>query len=276
MAYPCSAPISPSHTYDALALDLTDHLPETCSSLGSGDAHVHASSSRTAVQPHFAAASPCLLAWDPTPSAPDLFREELISNLANECNARPTDDDFLAGLQTLSASFAEDQVAELEAVQESDAPGTSDRSPSCDSTNERRQESNRQAQKRWRSRQKVLLGLQTSALTLKCQRAKCTHHNCVSNTQQMHSDCQGRAQAVEARLAATTAELQRLKTQQQKLQATNLLLEKMSQLDRRNSNPPAAVVSALASWLLFKTYLQMFRSLCCICLYGGWQYTTLL
>lgn len=100
----------------------------------------------------------CLLAWDPTPSAPDLFREELISNLANECNARPTDDDFLAGLQTLSASFAEDQVAELEAVQESDAPGTSDRSPSCDSTNERRQESNRQAQKRWRSRQKVLLG----------------------------------------------------------------------------------------------------------------------
>ncbi len=158
MAYPCSAPISPSHTYDGLALDLTDHLPESCSSLGSGDAHVHASSSRTAVQPHFAAASPCLLAWDPTPSAPDLFREELISTLANECNARPTDDDFLAGLQTLSASFAEDQVAELEAVQESDAPGTSDRSPSCDSTNERRQESNRQAQKRWRSRQKVLLG----------------------------------------------------------------------------------------------------------------------
>ena len=59
----------------------------------------------------------------------------------------------------------------------------------------------------------------------------------------MLSGGQGRAQAVEARLAATTAELQRLKAQQQKLQATNLLLEKMSQLDRRNSNPPAAVVS---------------------------------
>ncbi|KAL0033744.1 hypothetical protein WJX77_003466 [Trebouxia sp. C0004] len=159
---------------------------------------------KTAVQPHFAAASLSALAWDPTPSAPDLFREELFSTLANECNERPTDDDFLAGLQTLSASFADDHAAELE-VQESDAPGTSDRSPSCDSTNERRQESNRQAQKRWRSRQK------------------------------------GRAQAAEARLAATTAELQRLKAQQQKLQATNILLEKMSQLDRRNSNPPAAV-----------------------------------
>ena len=62
----------------------------------------------------------------------------------------------------------------------------------------------------------------------------------------MLSVCQGRAQAVEARLAATTAELQRLKAQQQKLQATNLLLEKMSQLDRQNSNPPAAVVSVMA------------------------------
>lgn len=208
MAYSCSAPISASHIYDGLALDPIDHLPES-SSLGSGQAQAHASSSRAAVQPQFAAASPSALAWDPTPSAPDRFREELFSTLANECNERPTDDDFLAGLQTLSASFAEDQVAELGAVQESDAPGTSDRSPSCDSTNERRQESNRQAQKRWRSRQK------------------------------------GRAQAVEARLAATTAELQRLKAQQQKLQATNLLLEKMSQLDRRNSNPPAAVEELL-------------------------------
>ncbi len=164
MAYSCSAPISASHVYDGLALDLTDHLPESCSSLGSGHAHAHASSSR-AVQPQLAAASLCALAWDPTPSAPDLFREELFSTLANECNERPADDDFLAGLQTLSASFAEGQVAELDAVQESDAPGTSDRSPSCDSTDERRQESNRQAQKRWRSRQKVsvlsmLLGLQ--------------------------------------------------------------------------------------------------------------------
>ena len=155
MAYSCSAPISASPIYDGLALDLIDHLPESCSSLGSGHAHAHASSSRAAVQPQFAAASPSTLAWDPTPSAPDLFREELFSTLANECNERPTDDAFLAGLQTLSASFAEDQVAELEAVQESDALGTSDRSPSCDSTSERRQESNRQAQKRWRSRQKV-------------------------------------------------------------------------------------------------------------------------
>lgn len=154
MAYSCSAPISASHIYDGLALDPIDHLPE-CSSLGSGQAQAHASSSRAAVQPQFAAASPSALAWDPTPSAPDRFREELFSTLANECNERPTDDDFLAGLQTLSASFAEDQVAELGAVQESDAPGTSDRSPRCDSTNERRQESNRQAQKRWRSRQKV-------------------------------------------------------------------------------------------------------------------------
>ncbi len=154
MAYSCSAPMSASPVYDGLALDLTDHLPEPCTSLGSGYAHAHASSSRAAVQPQ-AAPSPSTLAWDPTPSAPDLFREELFSTLANECTERPTDDAFLAGLQTLSANFAEDQSADLEAVQESDAPGTSDRSPSCDSTNERRQESNRQAQKRWRSRQKV-------------------------------------------------------------------------------------------------------------------------
>jgi len=108
MAYSCSAPISASPVYDGLALDLIDHLPESCSSLGSGHAHAHASSSRAAVQPQFAAASPSIpLAWDPTPSAPDLFREELFSTLANECNERPTDDAFLAGLQTLSASFAE-------------------------------------------------------------------------------------------------------------------------------------------------------------------------
>ena len=171
MVYSCSAPICASHTYDGLALDLTDHLPQSCSSLGSGHAHAHASSSRTAVQPSFAAAFSCALAWDPTPNAPDLFREELFSTLANECNERPTDDDFLVGLQTLSASIAEDHAAEVKAVQGSDAPGTSDRSPSCDSTNERRQESNRQAQKRWRSRQKVpiLSMLPSSALEPSCQ-----------------------------------------------------------------------------------------------------------
>ena len=51
--------------------------------------------------------------------------------------------------------------------------------------------------------------------------------------------CQARSHDVEAQLAATTAELQELRSRQQQLEARNSLLEKISYLSNKKSNHAA-------------------------------------
>ena len=51
---------------------------------------------------------------------------------------------------------------------------------------------------------------------------------------------QARSQAVEAQLASTTAELRELKSRQQQLEVRNMLLEKVSQLNKNQTDPQSS------------------------------------
>lgn len=104
------------------------------------------------------------------------------------------------------------------------------RTASSDST-ERSKAVNRESQRRFRLRQKV----SWHACTRPCY---CTEHRplCRSNKLNLCAIVmQARSQAVEAQLASTTAELRELKSRQHQLEVRNMLLEKVSQLNKTDA-----------------------------------------
>ena len=143
--------------------------------------------------------------WDPPDDAQDGF-DQLLSMLPN--------------LTAPTVSFSADALENIEAAATAGAAQSSDAMGSNMSSTERRLQKNKVAQKRFRERQKV---------------RPCT---CISISITWASNCtwlllQARSKEIEAQFAATTAELEALKTKQKALEARNLLLEKLVQFNKR-------------------------------------------
>lgn len=65
----------------------------------------------------------------------------------------------------------------------------------------------------------------------------------LNNCQQTCVSLQVRSQELEVQFAATTAELQDLKSKQKTLEARNLLLEKLVQLSKQQQQPTSEVAA---------------------------------
>lgn len=101
---------------------------------------------------------------------------------------------------------------------------------------ERSKAVNRESQRRFRLRQKVQLCFLHPSAVL--QKEPCTPQ---TGTHTSNYVLQARSQAVEAQLASTTAELKELKSRQHQLEVRNMLLEKVSQLNK-NDGPQVSEV----------------------------------
>ena len=72
---------------------------------------------------------------------------------------------------------------------------------------------------------------------------------------------QARSQAVEAQLASTTAELRELKSRQHQLEVRNMLLEKVSQLNKSTDPQSSSEVSRCLPRVLLSFCLPCLKSL---------------
>ena len=72
---------------------------------------------------------------------------------------------------------------------------------------------------------------------------------------------QARSQAVEAQLASTTAELRELKSRQHQLEVRNMLLEKVSQLNKSTDPQSSCEVSKCLPHVLLSFCLTLLKFL---------------
>jgi len=93
------------------------------------------------------------LCWHPTPCAPSAFREQLFASLADDFDAAPASEDTLARSRVPLERVISGHYSAQQFNTRLDLDRTSDHSHSR--PKQRRQESNRRAQKRWRARRKV-------------------------------------------------------------------------------------------------------------------------
>lgn len=97
------------------------------------------------------------------------------------------------------------------------------------SSNERKQQNNRAAQKRFRAKQKV------RSLPHLLSHCATSNETCGTPRTQSKRRMQAKSQTIEAQLAETTAQLNELKVKQKQLEARNMLLEKVAALNRQPS-----------------------------------------
>lgn len=159
-------------------------------------------------------------AWNPTPSAPEYYREELTRKLADLEGLLPDSSSTL--VQQHDTAIAED----LEAANAGAPLGLM---PDHDSL-ERKRATNRKAQKVFRAKRKVLQHYSNT---------KACNLHCCSLQSPKQGLLQGRAQAVEIQLANTVQELEELKLNQQQLMRKNLILQNMCK--EGNCQPPEDV-----------------------------------
>ena len=108
---------------------------------------------------------------------------------------------------------------------------------------------------------------------LQNSKTSCKHHTVSSKCTRFGNPAQVRSQELEAQYAATTAELQELSGKHKALEARNLLLEKLVQLNKQHQQPEPSAVSrddvrigdTLEICLFIVTLSQAISCLFCCC-----------
>lgn len=146
---------------------------------------------------------------------------DLACSVSGSCPA-----DFAKGELNTAFSLDSEPSGQEAARSRSNDLGMSEPSNKRLSAAERKLQSNRQAQKRFRQRQKV-------RLSVRCMRARICYELHVARSSWLTAVPQERSHTAEAKLLETTAQLEELQVRQRQLEARNLLLEKVARLNKQ-------------------------------------------
>ena len=185
------------------------------------------------------------LIWNPLPDVTDADMQATIglSSLPSR-SALPMSDG--GGLSTTRSSGQREEdswepSSSAQQAKVSEEPSQRQRTGSSDNS-ERSKAVNRESQRRFRLRQKVpRMQFLFTVLRPLCRSVHCSvcQYFCLA----LLVVVQARSQAVEAQLASTTAELRELKSRQHQLEVRNMLLEKVSQLNKSTDPQSSSEVS---------------------------------